>query len=113
MQLDQFVYGLFNGRGYRIVKSKGVDKRLSDDSLQTLIKRIEAQPGAALLPMHWPTENTLTLTRVVPVTDEYGRQGVWSHTIVASVNDFVWHLQPFLQRAPTDTPPKMLEAIKA
>ena len=104
------MYGLFNGRGIRIVKSAGVDRRLSDDSQQRLIHLIEHQTTEALLPMQWPTDNVLTLTRVVPTHDEYGRQGVWSHTIIASVPDFVWTLQPHLA-TPAAKPPKTLDVI--
>ena len=104
------MYGLFNGRGYRLVKSSGVDKRLSDDSLQRLIKIIERQKAEAVLPMHWPTENVLTLSHVVPTTDEYGRAGVWCHTVIAPIADFVWQLQPYLA-GPQEKPPKTLEPI--
>lgn len=112
MQLEQIIYGLFNGRGYRIIKSPGVDKLLSDDSQQRLIKIIENSSSyKTTIPMQFPTENVLTLSRCMQVADEYGRKGVWSHTVLVRASDFVWELKPYLKDVPSEKPPKTLEAI--
>jgi len=85
VQCEHFIYGQFDGLGYRTIKSAGLDHLITRKSLRHLQDLKGRSPIQTLLP----------LEKCVAVTylhnnkkDEMGRKTVWNHTIVISIEDY-------------------------
>jgi hypothetical protein len=89
IQCEHFIYGIFPKVGYKLVKSSKADKLLSEENFQLLMdlgKRINTE---GVVQLWFPTEKTLTATYLCPSSDEYGRQGMWNHTILLNIDDYL------------------------
>ena len=116
MKCEQIVYGLFNGYGYVLTKTDGVDKIVSDKMLKTLLS---LQHDEQLLwPPHHPNkEFYISCTRIEPIEDEYKRVGVFNSTILIPLTEYLAYTQPLRLVKPhfarrTEKPPKKLEPIE-
>lgn len=89
---EQFIYGLFNGTGYRLIKSRGVDKLLSNRQLQYLCHIGDGVSEEAVVQIR--LGDILSISVVRPVKDTYGRSGVWNHTILMDMNAYLVLSQP-------------------
>jgi len=116
IRCEHFVYGLFNGYGYVLTKTDGVDKILSDKMLKKLLA---LQHDEQLLwpPQHPNKEFHISCTKIEPVKDEYKRVGIFNSTILVPLSKYLSYTQPlrivksyFMLR--TDKPPEKLKPIK-
>ena len=114
---DHFVYALFDGIGYKLIKTRNVVRILGDRNVSYLAHLGDRLDGDAYIQIWWPTEKAVTVSYVSPRHDEYGRKGVWNHTIILPIHDFLRLSQPatmlkahFLPRL--DVPPTSLSQIQ-
>ena len=77
---EQFYRWHFNGLGYRLIKSPGVDDLISKKSLRYLTRLNGDKTVQTLCP-----ENVVAITKVKKGEDEYGRETVLNHTILISI----------------------------
>jgi hypothetical protein len=88
LKLEHFTYALYNGQGYVLDKTNGVDSLLKRKTLRELCALNESK-------QQWcPTEQVVACTHVEPVEDEFGRAGVWNHTILMTISDYLTYTQP-------------------
>lgn len=110
MKLEQFIYGMFKDYGIKLIKSPGLNDLLNGDIIDYLCN-LKAGDYSNL----WPN-GTITVTRVTKTNDEYGRDGVWNHTVVMRLMDYLAYMQPakMLSRhfiSVLDKPPSQLKQI--
>lgn len=84
MKLEHFTYG-FNGKDYRYVATKGVEKLLGLKArvhLKTL-----SGPGVAKT---WiPEDKVVARSYLGYKLDDYQRRCVWNHTILIGILDYI------------------------
>jgi len=85
---EHFIYGQFNGLGYRTIKSANLHQIISSRSLRHLKNLNGRSPIQTLLP-----EQVVAVTFLRNDTDEYGRKTMWNHTILISIQDY-FNLNP-------------------
>ena len=88
MKLEHFTYGLFNGHGYVLTKSSGLDAVTTKAMMDKLVA---LDRDTQLL---WTTPPVISCTHIEPATDEFGRQGKWNHTIIISLEEYLLLTQP-------------------
>ena len=116
IQCEHFIYALFNNRGYRLIKSAGVDGLVDDDNLYFLCHIGDNTPEPVTIQLRLPNEDLLAVSHVAPTEDEYGRRGVWNHTILIKLNDYLQLTQPSTMLQPyfinqTKEPPYELNPL--
>ena len=94
LRLDHFIYALFNRVGYKLLKTDGVSKQVCDATLHYLQNVGAHVKSEAYIQVYWPNENVLSVSLVKPVTDEFGREGVWNHTILVPIGAYLQFTQP-------------------
>lgn len=111
MKAEHFIYGLFKGYGIKLIKSPNLNNLLTGEIIDYLCNLKEPKDYSNL----WPN-GIITVTHVHSVNDEYGRDGVWNHTIAMRLMDYLEFAQPlkifashFIIDLPS--PPKTLETI--
>ena len=108
IECEQFIYGMFNGVGYRLIKSEGVDKWIDEKDLQYLL-RLDCSTQT-LLP-----NGIIAITQMSRTIDEYQRGSPWNHTILLWAWDYFDLHPPDLFKphfiGPLKTPPKHLHAL--
>ncbi len=110
MKAEQFIYGLYTNHGIKLTKSQGTNQLLTGDIIQYLTS--QTQPG--ITQNLWPN-GTVTVTKITDVKDEYGRRGVWNHTVAFKLTDYLAEAQPWRLVGFTDPlkePPLKLDVLK-
>lgn len=113
MKAEQFIYGLFEGYGIKLIKSPGLNNLLNGEIIEYLCQLREKKEPISNL---WPN-GVITVTKVHSTQDEYGRDGVWNHTIALRLMDYLAYMQPSKVLTPhfikkLQKPPSKLEPIK-
>jgi len=85
---EHFIHGLFNGIGYRTIKSPGVDALLSDKTFNALCTLTKSTQ------LLFPVEQCIAVSYVKKTHDEYGREGLYNHTILIKLSDYCAWTQP-------------------
>ena len=109
MKCEHFIYGLFKRYGIKLIKSPGLTKLLTSEIIEYLCQLKENKE------YYWPN-GTITITQVQAASDEYGRDGVWNHTIAVNILDYLAYTQPTKMLAPhfigkLEKPPFTLQSI--
>ena len=119
IQCEHFVYGIFPKVGYKLVKTSKADKLLSEENFQGVMDLGKQIKKEGIVELWFPTEKTLTATYLCPSSDEYGRNGMWNHTILISIGDYLKLKPPELSGIfnphfirNLSVPPKRLEPIQ-
>lgn len=89
MKAEQFIYALFKGYGIKLIKSPGLNNLLNSDIINFLCQLFEPREYNYF----WPN-GVITTTYIQQVKDEYGRSGVYNHTIAVKVSDYLAYLPP-------------------
>jgi len=105
---ENFIYGQFNGVGYRLIKSANVDKILTKKSLNHLTHLDSSNQT-------WLPEGYIAVTYIRHGKDEYERKVTWNHTILVRVQDYFKLHPPTLFKphiiTKMEQPPTTLEPI--
>ena len=112
MKAEHFIYGLFKGHGIKLIKSPGLNNLLNGEIIDYLCQLSEKKEPISNL---WPN-GVITVTKVHSTQDQYGRDGVWNHTIAMRLMDYLACMQPSKILAPyfvanLKEPVKKLEPI--
>lgn len=112
MKCEHFLYGQFNGVGYRLVKSTHLDDILTEESLHYLC----ALDGPGVIQTWLPKDQAVAVSYLSYTLDEYARRNMWNHTIVIPILDYMnIHspdlFEPFFVRE-TDEPPQNLKPLR-
>jgi hypothetical protein len=91
--MEQFLYGLFQDGNYVLMKSPGVTQLLSDVNLQYL--RQKQWNNAE--PFWLPTEQVIAIQYITRVRDVHGRNGIWNHTLLFPVDEYIRATNPYEQ----------------
>lgn len=90
MQCEQILYALFNGVGYKTIQTSNVDNLITEQNLD----RLKTLKASSQTHVHWlETEKIVALSQVHLTHDEYGRKGVWNHTILLNITDYISYTQ--------------------
>lgn len=115
IRCEHFLYGQFNGVGYRLIKSKGVDDCINKDSLDYLCMLDGVEPARTWL----PNEQYVARTYFGTTYDEYNRRNRWNHTILLYIVDYLNIVETAGLQAidkhfikETDKPPKNLKPLE-
>ena len=111
LQAEHFIYGMFKGHGIKLIKSSGLKQLLDGEIINILCQLHEKREYTNL----WPN-GVLTVTKISGTQDEYGRNGVWNHTIALRLMDYLAVRQPSNLLQPhfitgLDKPPRKLESL--
>ena len=84
LQFEHFIYGQFNGVGYRTIKTKHVHEVLTDQSFHELCQL----RGSGIQQTLLHRERYVAVTYLGYTLDEWGRRNTWNHTILIPVEDY-------------------------
>lgn len=109
MKLEHFIYGMFKHYGIKLIKSPGLNDLLNGDIIDYLCQLTEDKDHL------WPN-GVITVTRVRKAQDEYGRNGVWNHTIAVRLMDYLAYMEPAKMLSShfitaLDKPPNQLKTL--
>jgi len=114
MKLEHFIYGMFKGYGIKLIKSPGLNMMLNGEIIDYLCQ-LTTKKDADGYSNLWPN-GVITITHIHSTHDEYGRNGVWNHTIAMRLMDYLAYMQPakmlsshFIVKL--EKPPKQLKPI--
>lgn len=93
VRCEHFIYALFP-TGYKLLRSPGLDKVLSKRNLSYLCHISDRREEEATIQIWFPDEKILSISSIHPVADQYGRHGLWNHTIIISIDDYIQLTQP-------------------
>ena len=100
--------------GYKLSQSPGLNLILSDRNLDFLCHIGDKATQPVYMQAHFPREQLLSISYIRPNKDDYGRKGVWNHTIIFSLKGYQNLLQSLLEKyfiRDAGKPP-VLEAIQ-
>jgi len=100
IRCEHLIYALIEGIGYKLYQTPNASKLLSKQNLQYLYHVGDNAEQEVYLQIWFPTENVLAVTYIRPVRDEYTRDGVWNHTILLPITDYLQLSQPITVLAP-------------
>ncbi len=84
--VEQFLFALADDGRYYFIKSPGVELILSDSNIQDL--RMRKRDNG---PQWLPTEQVVAIQHIEPTSDKSGREGVWNHTILIPIREYIQH----------------------
>jgi hypothetical protein len=97
LKCEQFIYAMFDNYGYKPpIVSPNLLHIISQDMLQKLIHVGDKEKHETIIPLYWEPEKLITISYIKLVEDKFGRQGIWNHTIIIRVKDFIYYAQPTL-----------------
>jgi len=110
MKAEQFIYALFEGYGIKLIKSPGLNDLLTGEIIDYLCQLTSDKSNL------WPN-GVITVSKVHATHDEFGRDGVWNHTIALRLMDYLAYMQPNKMLASyfiknLDKPPRSLESLE-
>jgi len=112
MRFEHFIYGQFDGVGYRTITTKNVRQILTDKTFNELCQLRGSSPKQTLL----HKERYVAVTYLGYTLDEWGRRNHWNHTILIPIKDY-FELHPpvlfeehFIRE--DDVAPKSLEPLR-
>lgn len=94
MLVEHFIYGYVPKNGYRLVKSRGVTRLLSDTQLQYLSHMGDRATELTYSQFWFPDSDVLAISKITPVKDEYHRDAVWNHTLLVNMRDYLEYTKP-------------------
>jgi len=113
---EHFIYGLFNGYGYVLTETNGVNKILTKEMREKLCNLKHDEQ--LLWPPQRPNQDFyISCSKITPTEDEHKRDGVFNSTILISLKDYLTYtnpakiVQPYFVKK-TDKPPKKLKLIE-
>lgn len=91
MPIESFLFALDKDGNYHYIKSHGVNQLLSDVNLQYLRQK-RSNPKE---PYWLPTEQVVAIQLIDQVKDDYGRIGVWNHTLLIPIDEYIRLTNPY------------------
>jgi len=86
---EHFIFAHWKGMGYRLIKSPGLDKLVSRQTLTYLCHIGNNLEKEARVQVWLPSENLIAICYLRPEKDEYGRRTIWNHTILIDISDYL------------------------
>ena len=87
VKIEHFVFAPFNGVGYQLVCSRGVQNLLLPETLRKLLQAKESQQSFL------PYEKLVAVTFIRHVKDCLNRDALWNHTLLIPISVY-FHLNP-------------------
>lgn len=112
LKIAQFLFASFNRIGYKLIKSHGLDKIISEGSTIYLCRQAGKRDKQTFVHAFLPAEKLLTISCITPDHDSSGRQTSHNRTIVISTLDLEQLLKPVLTEEIPLGPPKELPEIR-
>lgn len=116
IEAEQIICGRFNGIGWRIVKSPKI-YQLSEESLREILKPLNVQTETRTC-RYLEKEQLVAISYLKPQQDEYDRKGMWNHTILIPIREYLKKTDPirlaepyFIKEVPSAIP-QHLESVK-
>lgn len=91
MPIEHFLFALTKEGNYTFIKSHGVNQLISDVNIQYLRQKLQ-QPKD---PYWLPTEQAVAIQLIDEVKDDYGRTGVWNHTLLIPIDEYIRLTNPY------------------
>lgn len=89
MNLAHFIHGQFGKDGYRLFKSRDLTQKISEETLIDLSRQGGGLNGEVIRVSYRAKENMIAVSYLRSTNDEISRSGVWNHTILISVEDYL------------------------
>jgi len=108
---EHFIYALTQNNGYVLLKSPNVEQMLTTENLNYLCHIGDNATEETYIQVRFTNEDLLACSYVKPTQDKYHRNGVWNHTIIIKLKDYLKLVEThFIPE--TDKLPEKLEPIK-
>jgi len=112
IKVGQFIFASFNRIGYKLIKSHGLDKIISEGSIIHLCRQGGKRDQQTFIHAFLPNEKLLTISCITPALDSSGRQTSQNRTLIIKTTDIEEALKPILTENMPTNPPKELIEIK-
>ena len=114
---EHFLYALFPDVGIKLVKTPNLWRLINSTTMQFLQHLGDHVQDATTVQMWFADLKLVTVSYLKPVTDQHGRKGVWNHTILISIDDYLQISQPSTLLSPhlirsLAAPPQQLTPIQ-
>jgi hypothetical protein len=116
VRCEHFIYGLFPNIGYRLIATPRLPHLICASTFTTLKNLGMHADSKVTFQIYWEAERVISVSTVRPMTDVHGRKGVWNHTILISLDDYLKLTQPHtilapFSIAPLNDPPRTLSPL--
>lgn len=90
----QFIFGQFGKLGYKFLKTADLNQRLSESSIIELCRQGGGLKKEIVQARFLDNENMVAISYLKPTSDEMDRSGIWNHTILIHINDYLQLTEP-------------------
>ena len=111
LKLSQFLFASFKWVGFKLVKSKDLDKIISEGSIIHLCRQAGKRDQQTFIHAFLPDEKLFAISCITPAQDSSGRTTSHNRTLLFRTTDLEEALKPLLTEQPPLTPPKQLGEI--
>jgi hypothetical protein len=111
LKLGQFLFASFNRTGYKLIKSRNLDKFISQGSIIYLCSKGGKRDEQTFIHAFLPEEKLLAISCVTPALDSSGRPTSRNRTVIINTRDLEEAVKPLLIEEIPISPPKELTEI--
>ena len=111
MKLAQFMFASFNRIGYRLVKSKDVDSKVSEGTIIHLCRQGGRKDEQTFVHSFLPNEKILAISCITPALGSDGRVTSQNRTVLIDTRDLEEIVKPYLTAEVPMSLPKQLDEI--
>lgn len=111
LKLGQFIFSSFNRIGFRLIKSRGLDKIISEGSVIHLCRQGGKRDQQTFIHAFLPDEKLLTISCITPTLDSSGRNTSQNRTIIINTTELEEIFKQLLTANIPLQPPKELDEI--
>lgn len=111
LKLTQFMFASFSRIGYRLVKSKDVDAKVSEGTIIHLCRQSGRKDEQSFVHSFLPNEKILAISCITPSLDCSGRPTSQNRTVLIDTRDLEEIVRSYLTAEVPMTLPKQLDEI--
>jgi len=111
LKLTQFIFASFNRIGYRLIKSKDVDSKISEGTIIHLCRQAGRKDEQTFVHSFLPNEKILAISCITPSLDSSGRATSQNRTVLIDTRDLEEIVRSYLTAEVPMSLPKQLDEI--
>jgi hypothetical protein len=112
LKLHQFIFASFNRIGFKLIRTKNIDKIISEGSIIHLCRQGGKRDQQTFVHAFLPEEKLLTISCITPSVDSSGRWTSQNRTLIIRTTDLEEAFRSLLTEPVPINPPKEVPQIE-